>query len=423
MEDYSYRLTGLTPLLRLKTSDGFAYEETDPVSVALEQNMLLSTIIDWKISPLSQRYEEMCHQLQKGVDSKIKLLLEPSQNTQSLELASLWLRETQTEPIFKALLHQARLTVLDLSCNFIGNEGCQELAKALPTLLQLKTLRLKCNAISNQGLDALLGGQAMEKLENLEELQLSQNPLGNASLRTLHKFCNSAAGRTLTTLHLAQCELTELQDFDLAYTQLSSFDMSFNQLTQQSVRRLANNLNSSCLEHLNLSYIRWPLDEQSSSALAEQIVALLDGGSSDRFVRLELAGCGLSDAHFYKITQQLGKAKQLEWLDISDNATLSGSSLDYVFDALPQLRTLLATNCPSLLDDLRLQRLQEQKQLPRHMEISIDEQAFALPGTLAKLQSIWHHKWGDNAKMLTPKRHRGVCKLYVDESDLQWCKA
>lgn len=60
------RLTGLTPLLRLKTSDGFAYEETDPASVALEQNMLLSTILDWKISPLSQRYEEMCHQLQKG---------------------------------------------------------------------------------------------------------------------------------------------------------------------------------------------------------------------------------------------------------------------------------------------------------------------------------------------------------------------
>lgn len=412
-------MTGLTPLLRLKTSDGFAYEETDPVSVALEQNMLLSTIIDWKISPLSQRYEEMCHQLQKGVDSKIKLLLEPTQNTQTLELAGLWLRETQAEPIFKALLHQARLTVLDLSCNFIGNEGCHELAKALPTLLQLKTLRLKCNAISNQGLDALLCGQAMEKLENLEELQLSQNPLGNACLRTLHKFCNSSAGRTLTTLHLAQCELTELQDFDLAYTQLSSFDISFNQLTQQSVRRLSANLNSSRLEHLNLSYIRWPLDEQSGFAVGEQVVSLLEGGSNEKLVRLELAGCGLSDVQFYQITQQLAKAKQLEWLDISDNERLSASSLDNVFDALPQLRTFLATNCPSLLDDLRLQRLQEQKQLPRHMEVSIDEQ----PGTLTKLRSIWQLKWGDNAKMLNPKRNRGVCKLYLDESDLLWCKA
>lgn len=351
------------------------------------------------------------------------MLLERSQNTQTLELAGLWLRATQTEPIFKALLHQARLTVLDLCCNFIGNDGCQQLAKALPTLLQLKTLRLRCNAISNQGLDALLCGEAMEKLENLEELQLSQNPLGNASLRTLHKFCNSAAGRTLTTLHLSQCELTELQDFDLAYTQLSSFDMSFNQLTQQSVRRLAENLNSCRLEHLNLSYIRWPLDEQSSFALGEQIVALLEGGTSEKFVRLELAGCGLSDTHFYKIAQQLAKAKQLEWLDISDNERLSGPSLGYVFDELSQLRTFLATNCHSLLDDLRMQRLEEQKQLPRRMELSIDEQTFASPGTLATLQSIWQLRWGDTAKMLAPQKSslsRGLCKLYVDESDLQW---
>jgi len=94
-----------------------------------------------------------------AVDNKVKLLLERSQNTQMLELSALWMRAQQTEPIFKALLHQARLTVLDLSRNFIGNEGCQQLAKSLPTLLQLKALRLQCNAIGSQGLEALLCGQ------------------------------------------------------------------------------------------------------------------------------------------------------------------------------------------------------------------------------------------------------------------------
>ncbi|XP_030571588.1 tonsoku-like protein [Drosophila novamexicana] len=415
------KLTGLTPLLRLKTSDGFAYEDSDAVCVALEQNMLLSTILDWKISPLSQRYEEMCHQLHKGVDDKIKLLLERSQNTQALELAGLWLREAQTEPVFKALLHQARLTVLDLSCNFIGNEGCQQLAKALPTLLQLKTLRLRCNAISNAGLDALLCGHDMDKLDNLEELQLSQNPLGNASLRTLHRFCASGAGRALNSLHLSQCELTELQDFDLAYTQLTTFDISFNQLTLQSVRRLSEQLNSSRLENLNLSYVRWPLDEQSGFALGEHLVTLLESGTSERFVRLEFAGCGLIDAHIYKLTQQLNKAKQLEWLDISDNERLSGAALGYVLDELPQLRVLLATNCIRLLDDLRLQKLEQQKQLPKRMDLSIDEQTFSLAGALATLIDIWQLKWGDNAKVLTPKRKKGPLKLYVDESDLLWC--
>lgn len=59
-------MVGLKPLLRLKTADGFAYEENDSVSVALEQNMILATVMEWQISPLGQRYEEMCIQHNKG---------------------------------------------------------------------------------------------------------------------------------------------------------------------------------------------------------------------------------------------------------------------------------------------------------------------------------------------------------------------
>ncbi|XP_016999928.2 tonsoku-like protein [Drosophila takahashii] len=420
------KLTGLTPLLRLKTADGFAYEETDAVSVALEQNMLMATILDWKISPLSQRYEEMCHQVQKTVDHKVKLLLERSQNTQMLELSGLWMRAQQTEPIFKALLHQARLTVLDLSRNFIGNEGCSQLAKSLPTLLQLKALRLQCNAIGSQGLEALLCGQGMDKLELLEELNLSQNPLGNASLRILSRFCASPAGRALTSLQIAQCELTELQDFDLGFNQLTRFDISFNQLTQQSVRRLTDQLNSCRLEQLNLSYVRWPLDEASAFALGERLVSLLEGGTCERFIRVELAGCGLNDAHLYQISQHLGKAKQLQWLDISDNVRLSGAALGYLLDELPPLHCLLATNCTNFLDDTRLQKLEQQKQLPRRVDLTVDEQVFSMPGALETLQSIWQLQFGDKAKMLTTssrrksgRRYKGLLKLLADGNDAE----
>ncbi|XP_017121409.1 tonsoku-like protein isoform X2 [Drosophila elegans] len=421
------KLTGLTPLLRLKTADGFAYEETDAVSVALEQNMLMATILDWKISPLSQRYEEMCHQVQKTVDNKVKLLLERSQNTQMLELSGLWMRAQQTEPIFKALLHQARLTVLDLSRNFIANEGCQQLAKSLPTLLQLKALRLQCNAIGYQGLEALLCGQGMDSLELLEELNLSQNPLGNASLRILHRFCTSPAGRALTSLQIAQCELTELQDFDLGFNQLKSFDISFNQLTQQSVRQLTDKLNSCRLEQLVLSFVRWPLDEASGFALGERLVSLLEGGTCERFVRVELAGCGLNDGHLYQISQHLAKSKQLQWLDISDNVRLSGTALGYILDELPQLRSLLATNCRSLLDDTRLRKIEQQKQLPRRFDLTIDEQVFSMPGALETLQSIWQLQFGDKAKMLTAtsnrrkggRRYKGIIKLLADGNDAE----
>ncbi|XP_037719155.1 tonsoku-like protein [Drosophila subpulchrella] len=420
------KLTGLTPLLRLKTADGFAYEETDAVSVALEQNMLMATILDWKISPLSQRYEEMCHQVQKTVDNKVKLLLERSQNTQMLELSGLWMRAQQTEPIFKALLHQARLTVLDLSRNFIGNEGCQQLAKSLPTLLQLKALRLQCNAIGSQGLEALLCGQGMDKLELLEELNLSQNPLGNASLRILSRFCASPAARALTSFYIAQCELTELQDFDLGFNQLKRFDISFNQLSQQSVRRLTEQLNSCRLEQLNLSYVRWPLDKASAFSLGERLVSLLEGGTCERFIRVELAGCGLNDAHLYQISQHLAKAKQLHWLDISDNVRLSGAALGYILDELPQLHSLLATNCTNLLDDTRLHKLEQQQQVPRRLDLTIDEKVFSMPGVLETLQSIWQLQFGDKAKMLTAsnrrkssRRYKGLLKLLADGNDAE----
>ncbi|XP_017074027.1 tonsoku-like protein [Drosophila eugracilis] len=419
------KLTGLTPLLRLKTADGFAYEETDAVSVALEQNMLMATILDWKISPLSQRYEEMCHQIQKAVDNKVKLLLEHSQNTQMLEMSGLWMRPHQTEPIFKALLHQARLTVLDLSRNFIGNVGCQQLGKSLPTLLQLKALRLQCNAISSQGLEALLCAQNIDKLELLADLNLSQNPLGNASLRILSRFCASPAGQALTSLQIAQCELTELQGFDLGFNQLTRFDISFNQLTQQSVGLLTDQLNSCRLEQLNLNYVRWPLDDASGFALGERIVSLLEGGTCERFIRVELAGCGLNDAHLYKINQHLSKAKQLQWLDISDNSRLSGIALGYILDELPQLRSLLATNCTNLLDDTRLKKIEEQTKLPRRFDLTINEQVFSMPGALETLQTIWQLHFGDKARMLMSarrkigRRYKGLLKLLADENEAE----
>ncbi|XP_030372759.1 tonsoku-like protein [Scaptodrosophila lebanonensis] len=414
-----YKLRGIFPMLRLKTSDGFAYEDSDFVTVALEQNVIMATVLEWKISPLTQRYEEFCHQLKTPLNDKIKRILEEAaQNEQSLVLTSQWLRAPQMEPLFRALYRQSCLTELDLSLNFIRDEGCKELAKTLPTMQKLKILRLKCNGITNLGLEALLCCKGIEKLEHLEELCLSQNLLGNSCLPTLHKFCAgaSASGRPLRMLELSQCEITDLGDYDLGYTELSSFDISFNQLTLESVRMLSERLNSCRLKHLNLSYVRWPLDEQSGFALGEHIVKLLENGTCEKFYRLDLNGCGLNDAHFYKIAQHLIKAKELQWLDISDNEKLGGVTFGYILDELPQIRDLLAVNCKSLLDDVRLLKLEQQKQLPKHLELSVDEQVLRLPGPVETLRSIWETQWGEKAKILA---HKTLVKMYIDEVDLK----
>lgn len=57
---------GLKPILRLKTADGFAFEENDCLSVALEQSVISSEVIEYQMPPLPQRYREMCQLLSIG---------------------------------------------------------------------------------------------------------------------------------------------------------------------------------------------------------------------------------------------------------------------------------------------------------------------------------------------------------------------
>lgn len=70
-----YSLVGLKPVIRLKTVDGFTYEENDPVIVVKEQNVLLGTVIEWKSCAIGQRYEEMCQKLQRGIKTSGILII------------------------------------------------------------------------------------------------------------------------------------------------------------------------------------------------------------------------------------------------------------------------------------------------------------------------------------------------------------
>lgn len=56
-------LKGVKPILRLTTQDGAIFENTDPLSLAfLENSAIASTVLDWIMPPLTQRYAESCSQ-------------------------------------------------------------------------------------------------------------------------------------------------------------------------------------------------------------------------------------------------------------------------------------------------------------------------------------------------------------------------
>lgn len=59
----------------MKTVDGFTYEENDPVIVAIEQSVLLGTVLEWQTCAIGQRYEEMCQKLQRGNNKNTTFLI------------------------------------------------------------------------------------------------------------------------------------------------------------------------------------------------------------------------------------------------------------------------------------------------------------------------------------------------------------
>ncbi|XP_061393447.1 tonsoku-like protein [Musca vetustissima] len=392
-----YNLVGLKPTLRLKTADGFAYEESDLVAVAVEQSMILATVLEWQISPLGQRYEEMCIQLHKDVNKEVLDVLQRAQISNVIQLNDLWLSPLQTEPIFKAVLHQSNLRSLDLYNNSLQNEGCRQLAKALPTLTNLISLNLSGNLISSDGLEVVLSGAS--NLSCIEEIILSQNPLRNDSVRILDRFCATSAGKSLRKLHLSHCNLTNLYDFDLNFYELVDFDISFNQLKEESLQKILTKLNSCRLQSLNLNYIKTDDEFKSggaalSSRTTERLITFFESGTCEKFRSISLAGWYLSDVDIYKIVLCLSRANDLEIFNISDNERLSSSSLHFTLDKIPQLRKLLAGNCIRLLDVDNLQRLSQLQSIPNYMSFSIDRE-ISVTDLTHQLSTLWISLWGD----------------------------
>lgn len=60
---FHFRLKGVQPVLRLTTKDGAIFENSDPISLAFAENSAIaSTVLEWIMPPLAQRYMETCAQ-------------------------------------------------------------------------------------------------------------------------------------------------------------------------------------------------------------------------------------------------------------------------------------------------------------------------------------------------------------------------
>ncbi|KAL5293261.1 TONSL family protein [Megaselia abdita] len=367
-----YNSVGLKPILRLKTADGFAFEENDCLSVALEQNIISSEVIEYQMPPLPQRYLEMCQLLSTECLDDIKNELEKTQVSNTIVINDIPLTADITEPLFRSFSHQSVIQFLDLSNNFLQNEGCKQLSKSLPTLKHLKSLNLSGNCITAEGLDHLVKSE----LPELDEIILNQNPLGNKSVKHFNRM--GTVFTELKKLGISQCGLEDFYDYELKnFHKLQEFDLSFNPLSIESLKTILSKLNSCRLVKLNLSFM-------SGAGIAQALKEFFESGTCDKFKDIALENCNLIDADVYCLMESLKNATHLEVLNLSGNLGITEIGMQYITSRSPNLQKLILNECN--VESERL--LTNNVVLPRFLQLSIKKD-------LEEIYSVtnsWKHK-------------------------------
>ena len=150
--------------------------------------------------------------------------------------------------IAEIIENTSSISELDLSYNAIGNSGLSTLCEALSTNTSLKTLNLtKCSLTISEDNGAALY-QLLNTNNSLEYLFLS----GNTVTSCRHIAAGLAVNKTLRTLILSFCELTDQSIEELStglINKIERLEISGNaSITEDGMKTLARHLTTHCSE-------------------------------------------------------------------------------------------------------------------------------------------------------------------------------
>lgn len=405
-------------MLRLTTQDGAIFQNTDPISMAMAENSIRSTVLDWVMPPLAQRYMETCAQTKTSMQFKspltfihffiyflfslfttdanpfIKSQIELIASTQSLSLNDQMLSSRLSKPLFKALHFQSNITKIDLTNSFIEDEGFKYLVQAFPTMKQIATVNVTGNLITNIGIkyfSNIFDDAEINCLPELNTLILNENPLQNQCLNALEKVCRNL--NQLTTLHLKSTELTDLQGCDLRFGQLLDIDFSFNQFTPTGLLKAIDKLNSCKLEQLRISFCGQLLNrpEPIERNLIDALTKALDAGSCANLQQIHLNGLNLNDVDCWQIVQSLKRSKTMQVLSLRDNSLLTKVTWKMLLEKL-SIHCLYLEGCNVLLKDFNDQdedALAKITNCSENIRLSLSTEAVDA-GHFDRIKRIWN---------------------------------
>nr|XP_044999782.1 tonsoku-like protein isoform X3 [Jaculus jaculus] len=384
-----YQTCGLMPRLTLR-KEGALLAPQDPIPDVLQSDdEVLAEVTSWDLPPLTDRYRKACQSLGQGSEGrdpgsgsgdstspspgehqKILQVMECQSSGPSFSACSLALCHAQLTPLLRALKLHTVLRELRLAGNRLGDGCAPELLAALGTMPNLVLLDLSSNHLGQEGLRQLAGGPlGRVALQNLEELDLSMNPLGDGCCQALASLLRVCP--LLSTLRLQACGFgpsfflshqaalgSVFQDAE----HLKTLSLSYNALGAPALARVLKSLHTHTLLHLELGSVA---ADKSDLNLMEPIVRYLTKEGC-ALTHLTLSANYLSDKAVRELSRCLPCCPSLISLDLSANPEVSCTSLEELLSALQERRQGLSfldlSGCniqgplgPSLWDKMTLQ--------------------------------------------------------------------
>uniref|UniRef100_A0A8C3YU84 Tonsoku-like protein n=1 Tax=Catagonus wagneri TaxID=51154 RepID=A0A8C3YU84_9CETA len=331
---------GLLPRLRLQ-KEGALLAPQDPIPAVLQSNEeVLAEVTSWDLPPLTDRYRRACRSLEQGEHPQVLQATERQGSGSSFSACSLALRQAQLTPLLRALKLHSALRELRLAGNRLGDGCVAELLAALDTLPGLTLLDVSSNHLGPEGLRQLAGGlRGQATLQNLEELDLSMNPLGDGCGQALASVLQACP--LLSALHLQACGfgpsffLNHQAALGSAFQDakcLQTLSLSYNFLGAAALAQALRSLPARTLLRLELSAVA---ASKGDAGLLEPVLRYLtEEGCALKY--LSLSANHLGDRAVRGLSRCLPRCPSLVSLDLSANPEISRAGLEELLSALQE---------------------------------------------------------------------------------------
>ncbi|KAM8786169.1 tonsoku-like protein [Rhynchonycteris naso] len=334
-----YQACGLLPRLTLR-KEGALLAPQDPIPDVLQSNEeVLAEVTSWDLPPLTDRYRRACQSLEQGEHQQVLQAMECQGMGPSFSVCSLALRPAQLTPLLRALKLHSVLRELRLAGNRLGDGCAAELLATLSTVPGLTLLDLSSNHLGPGGLGQLAIGLRQDTLQNLEELDLSMNPLGNGCGQALASILRACP--TLSTLRLQACGfgpgflLSHQAALGCAFQDakyLKTLSLSYNILGPTALAQTLQSLRTQTILRLELSSV---VASKNDSGLMEPMVRYLSKEGC-ALSHLNLSANHLDNKALKDLSRCLPLCPSLVSLDLSANPDISSAGLEELLTVLQE---------------------------------------------------------------------------------------